>query len=190
MQHSPTLRATTLAAILASFALAPGAANAATAAATGEVEAGSLTFVNSTPEAVEFPTVTLNGEDQTVVKKQVIDILDATGSGAGWRMTATSTTFTDGAKTLPNTAVTFNTVPDVACQPTKVCVTPTNSIGAIYNLPADTVAPAATTFFNAAAATGTGNVRVEPTWRLTVPATALVGTYSSTWTISLVSGPS
>jgi hypothetical protein len=30
---------------------------------------------------------------------------------------------------------------------------------------------------------------VTPTWRLSVPASTFAGTYTSTWTISLVSGP-
>jgi hypothetical protein len=30
---------------------------------------------------------------------------------------------------------------------------------------------------------------VTPTWRLSVPANTFAGTYTSTWTISLVSGP-
>ena len=43
--------------------------------------------------------------------------------------------------------------------------------------------------YNAAANTGLGNQTVTPTWRLAVPANTFAGTYASTWTISLVSGP-
>jgi hypothetical protein len=34
-----------------------------------------------------------------------------------------------------------------------------------------------------------GNQTVTPTWRLAVPANTSPGTYTSTWTLSLVSGP-
>ena len=43
--------------------------------------------------------------------------------------------------------------------------------------------------FNAAANTGMGNMTATVTWSLTVPGSAKVGTYTSTWTISLASGP-
>jgi hypothetical protein len=43
--------------------------------------------------------------------------------------------------------------------------------------------------FNAAANTGGGDETVTVTWQLSVPATTAVGTYTSTWTLSLVSGP-
>jgi hypothetical protein len=43
--------------------------------------------------------------------------------------------------------------------------------------------------FNASANTGMGNQTVTTTWRLAVPANTFAGTYTSTWTISLASGP-
>src|SRR5207253_1216983 len=90
----------------------PAGATSASAAIT----AGSLAFV-STPASVGF-SVTLNGTDQTPTAVSTFDIGDATGSGAGWNLTAASTTF-----------------------------------------------------------------------RLSVPANTFAGTYTSTWTYSLVSAP-
>ncbi len=43
--------------------------------------------------------------------------------------------------------------------------------------------------YNAAVNTGMGAQTVTPTWQLVVPASAKAGTYTSTWTYSLVSGP-
>ncbi len=187
LTHRP-LRLLLLAPLLASCLL-PSAAQGETAAASSTVTGGGLTFINGTPGAVTFPSVTLNGTDQTTTQTQPLDISDARGTGVGWNVTATSTAFNNGGSSLPNNSTTVTATPTSACVPTVSCVTPTNSIPYPYTLPADAVAPTATKLYNAAAATGTGAVRVTPTWRLTVPATALVGTYNSTWTLSLVSGP-
>jgi WxL domain surface cell wall-binding len=176
--------------LLAGFAalLLPASAVAATATAT--LSAGSLAFV-STPPNVSF-SATLNGTDQTVTSAQALDVGDATGSGAGWNLTATSTTFTTGGgtpHTLSTSATTVGASPTVACDTGVTCVLATNSVSYPYTLPAASTAPVATKVFNAAANTGMGNQTVTPSWKLAVPASTLAGTYTSTWTISLVSGP-
>jgi hypothetical protein len=58
-----------------------------------------------------------------------------------------------------------------------------------YTLPAAATAPTATRVFNAPLGTGMGDQTVTPTWTLAIPANAYSGTYNSTWTLSLVSGP-
>ena len=58
-----------------------------------------------------------------------------------------------------------------------------------YTLPAGASAPAATKLYSASAGTGMGAQTLTPTWTLTIPSSAHVGSYSSTWTLSLVSGP-
>jgi hypothetical protein len=157
---------------------------------TATITAGSLAFV-STPPNVSF-TATLTGTDQTVTATQAIDVGDATGSGAGWNTTATSTTFSTGGatpKTLSNAATTVSATPTDACDTGSSCTLATNAVTYPYTLPAGTTAPTATKLFNAAANSGMGNQTVTPTWRLAVPANTSPGTYTSTWTLSLVSGP-
>ena len=169
-------------------ALLPVAALAATGTAT--IAAGSLGFV-STPPNVSF-SATLNGLDQTVTTTQALDVGDATGSGTGWNITATSTTFTTGGGTphlLSTSATSLTSAPTDACDASATCTLSTNSVTYPYVLPAGASAPTATKMFNAAANTGLGNQTVTPTWRLSVPASTFAGTYTSTWTISLVSGP-
>jgi len=161
-------------------------AGAATATAT--ISAGSLAFVSAPPN-VNF-TATLNGSNQTVTAQQALDVSDATGSGAGWSITATSTTFNaGGGVTLSTTATTVQSTPGSACDNGSSCTLATNNISYPYTLPAGASAPAATKVFNAAASTGQGNETVTVTWSLAVPATTAPGTYTSTWTLSLVSGP-
>ncbi|HKO27803.1 MAG TPA: hypothetical protein VJU80_10130, partial [Solirubrobacteraceae bacterium] len=75
-------------AVVGSLLLIAAPAGATTASAT--LTAGSLGFA-STPGNVTFPSVALNGQNRTVNASQGLDIADATGSGAGWNVTATST---------------------------------------------------------------------------------------------------
>ncbi len=169
-------------------ALLPVVALGATGTAT--IAAGSLGFV-STPPNVTF-SATLNGLDQSVTTTQALDVGDATGSGTGWNITATSTTFSTGGgspRLLSTTATSLTGAPTDACDASATCTLATNSVTYPYVLPAAGTAPTATKMYNAAANTGLGNQTVTPTWRLSVPANTFAGTYTSTWTISLVSGP-
>ena len=163
------------------------AAPVGAATATANISAGSLAFVSAPPN-VTFND-TLNGTNQTVNANQALDVSDGTGSGAGWSITATSTTFTTGSVTLSTSATTVQSAPSSACDAGSACTLATNSISYPYTLPAGASAPTATKVFNAAVNTGQGNQTVTVTWQLAIPSTTVAGTYTSTWTISLVSGP-
>lgn len=176
--------------VLAAGAVLIGCASTAGAAtSTATIAAGTLGFV-STPPDVTFND-TLNGTNQTATATEAIDVRDATGSGAGWNLTATSTTFALGAHTLSTTATTLTAAPTVACDAGVTCrrATKTAIVTYPYTLPAAAVAPTATRFFNSAANRGMGDQTITPAWRLAVPANAYTGGYTSAWTISLVSGP-
>ena len=172
-------------------ALVFGAPTAGAATGTATLTAGSLAFL-STPPDVSF-AATLTGGDQTTTATQALDVGDATGSGAGWNIAATSTTFSTGGgspRTLPTTATTVQGAPSVACDGGAAsCTTASNAISYPYSLPAAGTAPTATKLYNAAVNTGMGNQTVTPTWRLAIPAGTFAGTYTSTWTLSLVSAP-
>jgi hypothetical protein len=174
-------------AALAAAATLASALPAAATTGTATISAGSLAFVSSPPN-VSF-SATLNGLDQTITSTEAIDVGDATGSGTGWNVTATSTTFTTGTKTLSTAATTVTGAPTDACDATVTCTVATNAIGYPYTLPAASTAPTATKLFNSAANTGMGNQTVTPSWKLAIPANTFAGTYTSTWTISLVSAP-
>jgi hypothetical protein len=172
--------------VAATLLLLP-ATGAFASTATATLTGGSLAFV-SAPGNISF-SATLNGSDQTVTSNQGLDVGDATGSGAGWNITATSTTFTTGTLNLSTSATTVTSAPTVACDASTTCTVATNSISYPYTLPAGGTAPTATKVFNAAANTGLGDQTVTVPWKLSVPAGTRAGTYTSTWTISLVSGP-
>ena|SRR5947209_5802617 len=175
------------AAACALFAFSAPQAGATSATAT--LSAGSLAFI-SAPPAVSF-SATLDGTNQTPTAAQALDLSDSTGSGAGWNITATSTTFTccSGNHSLSTSATTIQSAPNAACDSSVSCTLATNSITYPYTLPAAGTAPTATKIFNAAATTGMGDETVTPTWQLSVPGNSFAGTYTSTWTLSLVSGP-
>jgi hypothetical protein len=163
-------------------------AGATTASAT--LTAGSLGFA-STPGNVTFPAVALNGQNRSVTAQQPLDIADATGSGAGWNVTATSTLFTSGSNSLPAGATTITSAPAAATCDTGVTCTPagSNTVSYPYSLPAAGTAPTATKLFTAGVGTGMGDQTLTPTWSLAIPANAYAGNYQSTWTLSLVSAP-
>jgi hypothetical protein len=66
---------------------------------------------------------------------------------------------------------------------------PTNSVAYPVTLPAGATAPAAAKLYDAAANTGAGPTNVTLTFQLAVPANAYNGSYTSTWTFTIASGP-
>lgn len=149
------------------------------------VSGGSLTM--SAVDNPAFPGVTLDGTAQSVSDAIDIDVKDLRGTGAGWHLEVTSTTFTDGSNTLPNTALTITGVTS-ACDGTT-CTDPTNGNSYAITVPADTVAPTAVEFFDSAANTGLGDFTITPTFALAVPATTYAGTYNSTVTLTVANTP-
>jgi hypothetical protein len=174
-------------ALLAAGGLLATALPADATSATATISAGTLAF-QSAPSTAGF-SATLTGLDQSVTSSQTFDVSDATGSGTGWNVTATSTTFTAGSRTLPTSAVTIGSAPGVACDAGSTCTVASNSVAYPYTLPAGTAAPTATKLYNATANSGLGRQTVTATMALAIPANTYAGNYTSTWTYSLVSGP-
>jgi hypothetical protein len=170
----------------ASLVALPTAAFAVSGTAT--ISAGSLTY--TPPTTVAF-TATLAGADQNVTTTQAFDVFDATGSGAGWHITATSTKFTVSGHDLSLTGVTEQAAPSNVCDAGAAgCTVGTNgTVTYPYTLPAATTAPTATNMVSAAVNTGQGNQTSTNTMRLSVPAATFAGTYLSTWTYTLVTAP-
>jgi hypothetical protein len=161
---------------------------AATSTVTGTISAGSLSIATS---ATPTFSVTLNGSDQTPSYTGATTVTDATGSGAGWNLTVTSTQFTTGGGTPRTLSTTASTVTGVtsSCVGGSTCTNPTNALTYPIAVPAAATPPAAAKYFNAAAATGAGQFTNTPTIAIAVPANTLTGTYTSTLTLSAVSGP-
>lgn len=162
---------------------------ASDATATANVLAGTLSVASSAAPSV---SVTLNGSDQTPDYSLPLSAVDATGSGAGWNMTVTSTQFSTGGaspKTLPTDASKMR-------DRTSACAigTCTNTANTIdfpppTNIPAGSTPPAPVKFFTTPVNTGMGSFTVTATVRVTIPANAYAGVYTSTLTVAVVSGP-
>ena len=177
------------AAVVAGAVALPAAptASAANVTATATVSAGTLSLSTSASPSV---SVTLNGTDQTPNYTLPATVADNTGSGAGWNVTITSTQFTTGAPvhTLSASASTATGV-TATCASGTTCTNPTNAITYPLAVPAGAGPPTAVKLFNAAANTGMGSFTVTPTVQVAIPANAYAGTYTSTVTVAVVSGP-
>jgi hypothetical protein len=161
-----------------------------TGSETGTLDAGTLSFA-STPASLTFPAVSLDGSEQSTSTSPPVDIADATGSGAGWNVTITSTQFSRGSATLPASATNVNAAPSASCDTGASCTPATLSSSVTYpvTVPAGSTAPTATRLYSAAAGSGLGDQTISPDFTLGVPANTAAGAYSSDWTLGLVSGP-
>ena len=200
-----------------------GLTNTSTAGSYSSVvttqDAGSGVDSGTTP-GVSFPgTLTLaspsslawaavqNGTNQSSVDEmpadQKLTVNDSSGTGSGWDVTVSATTFSSGSYTLPDTGrleFTGSTssltgaTPSAAC--VGSCVLPVDTTA--YPVAIDTAAssPDAFTIYDASAGTGTGVVALGGSsathpigWWIQVPASAYAGSYTTTLTLTLVSGP-
>ena len=149
---------------------------------------GSLSV--ATPSSATFPDVTLNGSNQTSVTALTFTPDDETGTGNGWNINITSTTLTNGASdTLPTTASTVTAVDSVVAESGN-CSLPVNTISPYpITVPAGSTPPTAVPIYSANTGTGEGPSNVTLTFDISVPANAYVGPYTSTWTVTIASGP-
>ena len=149
----------------------------------------TLTVTVTTGSPITAAGVTLNGVDQTktftVASKVVYD--DTGGGGAntlGWKVNVSATAPTVAGRSLPFLILTGVVPGTCAVDSSGNCTQPTNSVTWPITINAT---PAK--IFNAAANTGQGTVVLTSTYKITYPANAIAGTYSSTVTYAIASGP-
>src|SRR5436305_7319748 len=144
----------------------------------------------SAPGAAPSFSLTLNGLDQTATPPPSLSVTDTRSFPAGWNVQVTSTQFDDGAgDTLPTNASTVTGVTS-ACNTGSTCGTaPTNNVTYPFTVPAGSTPPTSVKLYNAASGTGGGIVDVTPTVRVAVPGNAAAGSYTSTLTVTVASGP-
>ena len=179
-------RTTVLVAAVSCALLVTAAAIAGTITASATVTGAGALGLSHTATAT-VPGVTLDGTDKSASYTIPLSITDARGTGAGWNGTITSTAFNNGTQSLATTASSITGVAS-ACAGTT-CTAPTNAITYGLTVPAAATAPAAVKFFNAAANTGMGLFTITPTISVSVPGNAYSGTYTSTVTVAVASGP-
>jgi hypothetical protein len=138
--------------------------------------------------APSIPGVTLGPSNQTTTFN--FDINVATTIAIVWNLTITSTVFTTGGTpphALPTGAAAITGV-TAACTGLGCITPPTNQVGYPVTVPAGTTAPGPVKFFDNSLVL-LNTFRVTPTVRVTVPPDAYAGTYSSTLTVDIFSGP-
>ncbi len=149
--------------------------------------AGTLAFA-STPASLTFSPVTLDGLNQTSTATEALDIGDATGSGNGWNVQLLATTFTNAnGDTLAAADLTVGT-PTVACDTGSTCLL-ASPLGSYSAFSFASAIAASEPLVSAPAATGMGDQTVSIPWTMSFPSSTYAGTYSSTFTLTLVSGP-
>jgi hypothetical protein len=169
----------------------PAASSSGWIAATVALRDASQATLSVATTAAPSISADLNSGDQTktyTVPLTLNDTRTGASAGLGWNTTITSTQFLSGTRTLPATASAITAVSS-ACANGGLCTTPTNATTYPVTVPAGSTPPTAVKFFNAAAATGIGTFTLTPTVSVTVPQNSFSGTYTSTLTISIVSGP-
>jgi hypothetical protein len=154
-------------------------------AATSSVILTGGTLSISAPVVGNFTTVVLDGTAKTTPATMgAFTVYDARGTGAGWNVTVQASQFTTGTKTLaygslsmPNQTVTkidstSNTAPTVVAGSYLI-----DSASALK-------------ISSAAVDTGMGSYSYSGgNLTLSIPANAYAGTYTSTVTVSVVTGP-
>jgi hypothetical protein len=146
-------------------------------------------ILSATTAAAPTFSANLDSGDQTPTYTAPLTVNDTRTTGSvGWNLTITSTQFTTGTRTLATNASSVTAV-TAACANGGICISPTNSITYPVNVPAGSTPPTAVKFRNAASATGVGTFTVTPTVGVFVPQNSFAGSYASTLTISIVSGP-
>jgi hypothetical protein len=170
-----------LTAVTAAALTTAAAALAGTLTATATVS-GTAGVSLSLPAGPSL-TSTLDGTDQTASYAPVLGVVDARGTGVGWNLTVSATTFSDGSGHTLAAGVVSSVAS--ACHAASTCTAATSS-GISYPL---TIGGTASKFFNAAVSTGLGKVDVTPTIDVLIPGNAFAGTYTSTVTIAATTGP-
>jgi hypothetical protein len=180
-------RMTAAAAVGAALLTMPATSLAASATATGTISGSVLSA--STSATPSF-SANLDSGDSTPTFTIPVTTQDTRGTGAGWNETITSTQFSTGGAspyTLATNAATLTGVAVASGSGTNT--SPTNAVTYPVAVPAGSTAPTAVKFLNAAAATGMGKFTITPTVSVFVPQNSYAGTYTSTVTLAIVSGP-
>jgi WxL domain surface cell wall-binding len=147
-------------------------------------------FTLSSSATASF-SATITGSDLTPTYTVALAVTDTrTTPTAGWNLTITSTQLTTTAPvhTLSTSASKVTGVAVGSCTG-GACVAPVNSIAFPVTVPAGSTPPTAVKLYNAKAATGEGVYAITPTIQVSVPGNSFSGSYASTLTFSVVSGP-
>jgi hypothetical protein len=153
----------------------------------GKIVIGHGKLTMDQPNMGDFLPITLTGDVQTTTSTMgAFNITDGRGTGEGWNIMITATPFTDTAtqKIIPQNSIEITTPEIIARGGASDVSTITASSGTIDN-------PVGLKFLSAAANGGMGKYDVgESQMKITLlPKSTFAGTYTSTLTFNIISGP-
>lgn len=147
-------------------------------------------FAGPTISSTATPSfsVALNGADQTVTYSLPFTISDTgQGHGSGWNVSASSTQFVNGTYTFPTTASSVTGVSAPASCSGGGCSLPTPSGSVTYPVTLPTTG--GSSIYSAAANSGAATNVMTATVQVAAPANIYAGTYTSTVTLQVATGP-
>jgi hypothetical protein len=179
-----------------------------TVTGTAGLTGGSLGMIAPASQSWPF---TLNGtnQEQADTADASFTVQDATGTGAGWTVTAAATQFagtgTGDTNTLAATGTmvyagsgtdeTSGATPGAACAPSTTCQLPTTS-GLTLPAPIDQDGTSLVNLYDADTSTGLGTIVIgaasggnPAAFWVNVPANATADTYTTTITYAVSTGP-
>lgn len=165
-------------------------AHADSGTATIAIRGGPLMESNATNSV----SLALKKKIQLASYTLPITVIDARGTGSGWKLSITSTRFKNPADKdvnkdmLPANASHITSV-SVSCSAHSTCTNPINGISYPLVVPAGAKLPPAVKFFNAAVRTGLGNFGLTMVVSVTIPSHTEPGTYTSTIIVAIANGP-
>ena len=165
----------------------PGACLAASVTATALISGSALNVdTSSTPTF----TANIDGGDATPTYSLALSTQDTRGTGTGWNETVTSTQFATGGSSNHTLAPSASTVTGVSADNENGTSTaPNDALSYPIVVPSGPTAPPPVKFFDTAVDSGMGRFRVSPAISVFVPQDSYAGTYSSTLTLAISSGP-
>lgn len=187
------------------LALTTGAAFAATSgtsAVSADITGGTLSI--SAPSSLSY-SATLDGTNQSLSQAATIGANDNTGTGDGWDVTIVSTALETSATTPvvigsgwtvgvngSSSSATSTTAPAVSDNGTGTYTVPSGNT-ATYPVAVPGVhgasSPTPASVYTAAAGSGEGNFNLAADVWQSIPADALAGNYSATFTWAIAVGP-
>jgi alpha-tubulin suppressor-like RCC1 family protein len=183
-----------------------------TASPTGSATSSSITGTTTALQMAAPASLTWSAADTgynlAVVDQasgdQQLTVTDTTGTNAGWHVTVSATTLTTGTYTVPNAGALVLTgstsssasssAPSTAC--VGSCTLPTDTTTYPVSITTAASSPASYTVYDTAANTGMGQITIGGSasanpvgWWVVAPGDARAGTYTTTLTVQLISGP-
>jgi len=134
--------------------------------------------------------VAISTNDQISPESLTDVVSDLTGTGNGWNLQISATPFTNGTHTLPKVSVQPGTSTQVSTWGTYSYTDPNpgpSATGFVGDPTQGTPSPFL--FFNANTNTGMGKFSIPVVLNVNIPANTFAGTYTSTQTVLLGSGP-